>query len=615
MPNIRTDSLRHLARSAAVTLGAIVLGATALSRPPSPSSVGLVAMSAGDLVPFTGHGYGHGRGMGQFGALGYAQSGASHEQILAHYYGNTVLSQLGNPVVTVRLVGQDNKALDVFSDRGFFAGGMWIAPGDAAHITATPGGGAVVRASAGCDGGTYWMLNRDSARANPLVEGVNRDPAENIRMCGSGARYRGSLVGVNDAGALRTVSSLSMEDYLRGVVPRESPAAWADQGGAAALRAQAVAARSYSQSEYRYSYAKTCDTQSCQVYGGSSGEDRRSDAAIAATAGVVLTRGGAVARAEFSSSSGGYTAGGTFPAVVDDGDNVSPFHNWSANIPAGDIAAVFNVGALIAVQVTARNGLGADGGRVTSVTISGTQRTVAVTGDQMQAALGLRSNWFSAGFTVIGAIAVHYNELGGAAGFLGAATTNELGTPNGKARYNHFQGGSIYWSPTTGAREVHGSIRELWAALGWEAGFLALPTTDEYGTPNGKARYNHFESGSIYWSPATGAHEVHGAIRGTWAAYGWEAGLLGLPLTNEFGTPNGQGRYNHFQGGSVYWSPGSGSHEVHGSIRDSWAGQGWEAGSLGFPTSDEHDVPGGRASTFQGGTLTFSFASGLVTRS
>ena len=53
--------------------------------------------------------------------------------------------------------------------------------------------------------------------------------------------------------------------------------------------------------------------------------------------------------------------------------------------------------------------------------------------------------------------------------------------------------------------------------LGWERSFLGYPLTDETATPDGVGRYNHFQGGSIYWTPATGAHEVHGAIRGQWA--------------------------------------------------------------------------------------------------
>ncbi|WP_425560198.1 LGFP repeat-containing protein, partial [Kineococcus glutinatus] len=116
--------------------------------------------------------------------------------------------------------------------------------------------------------------------------------------------------------------------------------------------------------------------------------------------------------------------------------------------------------------------------------------------------------------------------------------------------------------------------------------------------------------GNIYWSPATGAHEVHGQILGAYAWAGWENGVLGFPITGEIRTPNGRGAYNAFEGGSVYWSPGTGAHVVRGAIRDAWAGQGWEGGRLGFPTSSEFDIPGGRRVNFESGYIEWSPATG-----
>src|SRR5262249_33139671 len=97
-----------------------------------------------------------------------------------------------------------------------------------------------------------------------------------------------------------------------------------------------------------------------------------------------------------------------------------------------------------------------------------------------------------------------------------------------------------------------------WAALGWERSFLGYPLTDETGAPDGVGRFNHFQGGSIYWTPATGAHEVHGAIREQWAALGWEKSFLGYPLTDETPTDDGSGRYNQFQRGGIRWRPSSG---------------------------------------------------------
>jgi uncharacterized protein with LGFP repeats len=211
-------------------------------------------------------------------------------------------------------------------------------------------------------------------------------------------------------------------------------------------------------------------------------------------------------------------------------------------------------------------------------------------------------------------IGAAYARLGGAASALGAATTAALPTRDGKGWYRHFRGGSIYWSPGIGAREVRGAIHGVWSRQGWENGPLGYPLTDESPAADGQGRYNHFQNGSIYWHPATGAHEVRGALRDVWQRTGWEKGTLGYPVTGHLTTPDGAGRYTHFQRGSVYWSPTTGAHEVYGAIRQAWARSGWELGPLGYPVSGEYDVPGGRANDFQKGRLVWNRATGAVTR-
>ncbi|WP_148710316.1 NucA/NucB deoxyribonuclease domain-containing protein [Streptomyces sp. 3211.6] len=205
---------------------------------------------------------------------------------------------------------------------------------------------------------------------------------------------------------------------------------------------------------------------------------------------------------------------------------------------------------------------------------------------------------------------------------LGYPTTDESGTPDGVGAFNHFtNGASIYWSPDTGAHTVRMAIRDKWAELGWESG-LGYPTTDESGTPDGGGAFNHFRrldgwENSVYWSPSTGAHAVMGEIRKKWAALGWEGGL-GYPTTDENTTPDGVGRYNHFRRtdgweNSVYWTPGTGAHEVLGEIRKRWASLGWERSWLGYPTSGEYAVSGGRRTDFQHGYAFWNAANNTVT--
>ncbi|MEN8583066.1 choice-of-anchor D domain-containing protein [Burkholderia sp. RS01] len=222
---------------------------------------------------------------------------------------------------------------------------------------------------------------------------------------------------------------------------------------------------------------------------------------------------------------------------------------------------------------------------------------------------------------VHGPIRALWASLGSEKGLLGYPTTDVGGTADGAGQYSHFSGSggaSIYWSPKTGAHEVHGAIRAKWVALGWEKGPLGYPTTNVGGTADGAGQYSHFSGSggaSIYWSPKTGAHEVHGGIRARWAALGWEKGPLGYPMTDEMGTADRVGRYGHFSGSggaSIYWSPKSGAHEVHGAIRARWAALGWEKGRLGYPVTDEYSVPGGRESDFRGGRLVWKARTGVI---
>jgi hypothetical protein len=193
-----------------------------------------------------------------------------------------------------------------------------------------------------------------------------------------------------------------------------------------------------------------------------------------------------------------------------------------------------------------------------------------------------------------------YEAMGGAA-FFGDLASKEEG------RIWTFTSGScICYNPQAhDAFEIHGAIYAKWLSLGGLA--FAVPTTDELGTPDGVGRFNHFNANtcSIYWTPSTGANAIYGEIRKKWAALGWELSPLGYPVTDELGTPDGIGRFNHFSnGGSVYWTPQTGANAVWGDIRRKWEELGWERSYLGYPTSDESDFPeGGRANDFQNGGI------------
>ncbi len=167
---------------------------------------------------------------------------------------------------------------------------------------------------------------------------------------------------------------------------------------------------------------------------------------------------------------------------------------------------------------------------------------------------------------------------------------------------------------------VGGAIRDKYLAMGGSRWIGGNPINNETATPDGVGRYNHFQNNtaSIYWTPNTGAKEVHGSIRQRWESLGWETGVCGYPTTDETATPDTVGRYNHFTGkdgmpASIYWHPNTGAWEVHGHIRARWASMGWENSSLGYPTSNEYAVPEGRRGNFQRGTITWHAATGQTT--
>lgn len=161
-----------------------------------------------------------------------------------------------------------------------------------------------------------------------------------------------------------------------------------------------------------------------------------------------------------------------------------------------------------------------------------------------------------------GVFADKYAKLGGSSGPLGASTSAINKCADGVGLYQTFVHGALYYLPSLGdAFAVYGSfydggIYAKWSSLGLERSLLGYPITDVTGCPDGRGRYNHFQFGSIYWTPETGAHETHGAIRGLWASMGWERSWLGYPTSDEQAYPgvNG-GRVNYFQGGYIVWVP------------------------------------------------------------
>lgn len=173
-------------------------------------------------------------------------------------------------------------------------------------------------------------------------------------------------------------------------------------------------------------------------------------------------------------------------------------------------------------------------------------------------------------------VQVKWEQLGGAAGFLGAPVGTERATPDGAGLTRDFAGGSIAWHPSVGAFAVGGAIGARWRELGREA--WGFPVTDETATPDTVGRYNHFRAvhlpgtpeASIYWTGATGAHEVVGGIRERWAALGWENGV-GYPLGPEGPRMPGGGRVQPFQRNVIGWTVLDGAFLGHVTLKATWS--------------------------------------------
>ncbi len=207
-----------------------------------------------------------------------------------------------------------------------------------------------------------------------------------------------------------------------------------------------------------------------------------------------------------------------------------------------------------------------------------------------------------------GDIRSRYLDAGGP-NVLGYPIADDGGTADGTGALVRLQGGVIYWSARTGAHVVRGAILERWRSLGAQTGVLGYPTGDDVAVPGGFK--TDFAGGSIYWSPATGARLVRGAILQRYVTAGGP-GVLGHPTADDDATYDRSGAVLWLPGGAVFWSPSTGAHVVRGAILERWLTLGGETGPLGYPVGDDEPVPGGSGyrTRFAGGTVYWSVATG-----
>ena len=368
---------------AALVATVLLAGASSgAARPSAPKAV-----PGTPIFVISGRGWGHGVGMAQWGAFGYAQQGWTYDAILAHYYKGTTIGQASVTKVRVFLT-QGQSRLTVSSPAPFTVrdglGQLWHLAAGAVSF----GPGLRIKTT---DNPQRQQLPGPltfSAGASPLRFG-NRP-------------YRGQIQVSVANGSLRAVNSVGLEAYLFGVVPSEMPKDWLPE----ALKAQAVAARSYALAVKKSGswFDLYPDTRS-QVYLGISHEAPSTTAAVQDTAGQIVDYDGKVATTYFFSSSGGRTSSAqevwpTSPpvpylqSVSDPYDTISPYHRWGPFvISATKLRRVLGARGKL-MDMTMQTG---PSGRVVSVTAIGSGGDSTMTGSDLRRALNLRSTWFRIG--------------------------------------------------------------------------------------------------------------------------------------------------------------------------------------------------------------------------
>jgi stage II sporulation protein D len=376
--------LRRLLPAALVA--AVACALSAASGAATATATG-AARPARGTFEITGAGFGHGIGMSQYGAMGYARHGWSDQAILAHYYQGTSLATVPNSTVTV-----------LINDGAATIRGATAANGHALSAARSYG---VLAA------GPRLQLISDGRRSGTFTAPLKLTGAS-LSVAGEG-RYAGSLEFFPDgSGGVLTVNAVDLEDYVRGVVAEEMPASWPQP----ALEAQAIAARTYVLADVPVNpdYEVYSDTRS-QVYGGISGEAASTNQAESATRGQVVESSGRVIPTYFFSGSGGHTEDvqnvflGVTPApylvgVADPYDDAAddPNYRWKARLSlttaARRLAGLYR-GAFQGIKVL-EHGVTP---RIVAASVIGTRGASTVSGATLQADLGTMSTWMT--FTTV----------------------------------------------------------------------------------------------------------------------------------------------------------------------------------------------------------------------
>ncbi len=407
--NVSRPGLRRSALLVAVVVALSVLPGAASARSTRQS----FTVDRSGTFTVVGHGFGHGHGMSQYGANGAARKGLTFAQILSFYYPGTQLTTRPG-WLRVLISAHTTQDLVILSTRGLILrdrGTMKDYPlpsdlGATQWRLGVTGTKTVVDYTAKTGSKrASWHRYRPGGLATLVGDGVFRSTAGPLTVVmGSGNRvYRDRLAAMSPTpgtSARATVNVIRYDSYVKGVVPAEMPASWSTE----AVRAQAVAARTYAQwsaAQYPRRYYQICDTTSCQVYNGRGGEYPASNKAVDATSNQVLIYQGMPAFTQFSASSGGWTSGGSVPYLAHEADPYDDWsgnyvHSWSVKLDESVLERRYPaIGDLKKITINSREGGGEWGGRVWGMTAVGSKGTASLSGDTFRAIYGLRSSWFT----------------------------------------------------------------------------------------------------------------------------------------------------------------------------------------------------------------------------
>ncbi|HEU5000873.1 MAG TPA: SpoIID/LytB domain-containing protein [Lapillicoccus sp.] len=651
---------RGSVRTVAVLLATGLAAGLGIATATPAAADEVFAVGSGGLA-LTGHGWGHGIGMSAWGEQGAALQGRTYTQILDFYYPGTTKGSRGG-TMAVRIDDAGTSQTAVAATAGLQAadlgdGATWTLPsGPSQWRVKLQSNGAGWLESLTGSTWTKWLPPDGRAYLKGILRFQN-GPISIVLNSGSLRKVRGVVDAIGTGnGALMTVNTLGLEDYVRGVMGAEVPPSWKPE----ALKSQAVAVRSFGvwKRDQASGGYQVCSTDACQVYRGMDSEYAATSAAVDATAGEVREYRGATALTMFSASNGGYSVASNLPYLIaqpdpyDEAAGQDPNHTWTTTVSAASLNAAFSVGTVTRVRVLARDGNGEWGGRVTSVAVDGTGGSTTVSGNTFQARLGLKSTWWTG--PAQSAILARWNQMGGNGSVLGPIASAEYAVPNGAAQ--DFARGTMYWSQWTGAHWAWGAIKAYYLGAGGSGGAFRFPVSDEYSVPGGaaedfetarvywssdfgtahvwggiKVAYDRwgaaaalgvptgaehavsggseqvFARGRVLWSSATDAHPLWGAIEQGWTNRGG-LGAMGFAATDEL--RDGPVAYQNFQVGQVVWSASTGAHATWGAIRATWTGRSGWRGPLGLPVTDETGVAGGTAQGFQGGVVAWKQDAG-----